>query len=262
MGSLSSILTNISNAIPTLANKSASAIWYKIATALSINIDNTILEIQNTQNIIDQNIQTNNYGKSGYYNSAALQYEYGQSLSIDPVTLNWIYNPVDTSKQTISQAAFDESTLTLKVAYPDPTTGALSPLPTSSPDILGDFKSYMALFEIPGIPINIISLTGDVFNANFQITYYKQYNLANIQASVIAALNSFQNSFTYNGTIYLGDLSDYIKQNVPGIRDVEITSSSINNIAFVGSTKLQSGYFTYSPLIISSLNSSGPYIAI
>ena len=72
MNSLSSILTNITNAIPELTNSSITAIFRRLAEALSITIDNTEAELINTENIINANIATNNIGKAGYYINSAL----------------------------------------------------------------------------------------------------------------------------------------------------------------------------------------------
>ena len=257
MGSLSDILSNIKNGIPTLSNTSVTAIFNKLASALSINIDSTIAELQNTQTVIDQNIATNNYGKAGYYIAAALQYEDGVDMVFDPTTMKYIYSPVDISKQSISQAAFEEETLILKVATTD-SSGNLIKL---DPAVLSRFIAYMkqstiptlsggklislnAGFEIPGIIIYIVSKDPNLFTANFIITYFGSYSLINIQSALIAAIKSFINSFTYDGILYIGDLQDYLKSNVPGIRDVVITNAAINSIGFVGKTNLTAGYFT------------------
>ena len=265
MNSLSSILTNITNAIPELTNSSITAIFRRLAEALSITIDNTEAELINTENIINANIATNNIGKAGYYINSALYYEDGEDMVIDPVTQNWIYSPVDVSKQTISAAAFDESTLTLKVAYTDPSTGLLAKLPS---DVLSRFINYFnnsnsnsdvqklnGGFAIPGIPINIVSLDPNIFNASsFVVTYYGSYSLINIQAAVQAALNSFLDSFEYNGELFCGDLTDYIKQQVAGVRDVSIILPEIDGVVFVGNKSLSAGYFVFDSGLTISYN--------
>jgi hypothetical protein len=257
MGSLTQILANISAAIPELINNSATAIYKKLAEAFSITVDVTMAEFANTEAIIDSNIAANNYGKSGYYINAALYYEDGEDMVIDPVTQNWIYSPVDVSKQTISQAAFDESSLTLKVAYTDPSTGLLAKLPS---DVLTRFIAYFnnsnsGGFAIPGIPITIVSLDPNMFNASsFTITYYGSYSLTNIQTAVQAALTAFRDSFEYNGILYIQDLSDYIKNNVSGVRDVSIILPEIDGTVFVGNKSLPAGYFDFDSGLTISYN--------
>ena len=254
MGSLAQITSNIQAGITELSNTSVTAIFKKLVSALSIIIDNTLSELTNTENIINANISANNYGKAGYYIGAALYYEDGVNMVTDSVTGNRVYSPVDVSKQTISQAAFDEGTMTLKIAYIDPGTGLLSPLPGA---MLTRFTNYFNSsdystslnggFTIPGLPINIVSLAANVFNSSqFIITYSGGYNLTNIQTAVTAAMTAFMNTFPYNGQLFCGDLSDYIKQQVPGVRDVNIILPTIDGVAFVGNTSLTSGFFNYS----------------
>ena len=264
MSSLTDILTNISNAIPELTSSSVTSIWRKLASALSVIIDNVIQELTNTEDIINANIAANNYGKAGYYINAALAYEDGVNMVIDPTTQNWIYDPVDTSKETITQAAFEEASLTLKVAYTDPSTGLLAKLPDA---VMTRFLAYMTEagsggIEIPGIPLNVVSLDPNVFNANFVITYYGSYSLVNIQSAVIVALNTFRDSFAYNGELFINDISDYLKQNVPGIRDVSISSATIDSVPFSGSVSLLAGYFNFDSSLITSLGTNTPYVAI
>ena len=57
---------------------------------------------------------------------------------------------------------------------------------------------------------------------------------------------TFRDSFIYNGVLYLNDLSDYLKANVAGIRDVTILLPTIDGIVFSGHTRLMAGYFNYS----------------
>lgn len=258
------ILTNIKNAIANLMNNSITAIFNKLAEALGMTIDNTIAELSNTQNIINANIAANNYGKVGYYVNAALAYEDGIDMIIDPVTGNMIYSPVDTSKQTIAQAAFEPDTLTLKVAYVDPATNQLAALPS---DMLTRFISYFneasnGGISIPGIPLNFVSNPPNKFTCNFTITYYGSYSLTNIQNNVVNALTSFQDSFSYNGELFIDILGDYIKQNVPGIKSVNITNMQIDDVDFSGSIKLIAGYFYFDASIITSLNTTAPYVSI
>ena len=252
MSSLPGILTNLINGVPELYNKSVTALYKKLAEALSITIDDTIAELSNTEDIINANIANKNYGKAGYYVAAALAYEDGVDMVIDPVTLDWVYDPVDTSLQTITQAAFDERGLILKVAYTDPGTGLLAALPNA---VLGRFRDYfntsgLGGFGIPGINISIVSLSPNIFNASsFVISYYGSYSLSNVQADVLAALNTFRDSFQYNGKLYILDLMDYLKTNVPGIRDIAITTPEIDGVPFAGNTVLSSGYFNWDPAL-------------
>ena len=118
-------------------------------------------------------------------------------------------------------------------------------------DVLTRFIAYFnnsnsGGFSIPGIPITIVSLDPNILNASsFVVTYYGSYSLVNLQTAVQNALNSFRDSFEYNGEFFCGDLTDYIKQQVPGVRDVNIVLPTIDGVAFVGNTLLNAGYFDF-----------------
>lgn len=229
-------------------NPSAAALYNKIATALGITIDQTIQEMTNSENNILSIINSQRYGKPGYYTSTALAFQYGDDLVTDPITLDLIYATIDASKQIINQAAFEEivqgtsSQLFLKVATLDPVSGLLTNL--NAPQYSA-FSAYFTNFELPGLPVSIISNPANILNFNATATFYSTYNQATLATNVQNALISFRNSFLFNGEFFNGDLSDYVKQQVPGMRDFFITTTSIDGLAFNGSISLAAGYFNY-----------------
>lgn len=237
-------------------NPSNVAIFEKIAQAIGVPIDNTITEINNSQGAILNIITTQRYGKSGYYTAAALAFQYGDNLIVNPVTFQNFYAVIDPTKQIINQAAFEEivteenSQLFLKVATLNTLTGLLVPLSTAQ---YAAFINYFVNFEIPGLPVSIISSPANILSFSAAATYYATYDLPTLQAAVLASLTSFRNSFEFNGEFFAGDLQDYIKQNVPGVRDFFIANTLIDGVAFSGSTILNSGYFDYITNIINNI---------
>lgn len=225
-------------------NPSQAAIYNKIAEACGLVIDATITEISNSETNIFNIINTQRYGKSGYYTGKALAFQYGDNLIPDPVTLDYVYAIIDPTKQIVKQAAFEDisSQLFLKIATLNNTTGLLEPLTTPQYDA---FVNYFTVFEIPGLPVTILNLPGNILYFNATATYFATYDLPTLQANLINALNNFRSSFTFNGTFYDGDLEQYIKTNVPGIRDFFINNTLIDSDAFSGSISLKSGYFNY-----------------
>lgn len=246
-------------------NTSAMAIYNKIAQAVGQVVDNTITEIGNSETIITNLlISQYGYGKPLYYTSAALGFQYGDNLivnmAINPVTgapfLNYIYAVPDTTKQIITQAAFEAVNsgatvqLFLKVATKDAVSGLLVPL--SIPQFTA-FSNYFLNFQIPGLPISVISAAGNILDFNSVCTYFATYDLPTLQTNIAAALISFQTSFEFNGEFYDGDLEDYIKQNVPGVRDFYISSTTLDGVPFSGSQSLVSGYFNYATTVIAGI---------
>lgn len=265
METLSSIIAQIFSNLSSLGfnNTSATSIYGQIANTIGLIIYNTIQEIQNSQDTITNIlIGQQGLGKPAYYTAAALQYQYGDDViintALNPATgapyLNYIYNPIDTTVQIINQAAFGTTTtgnnigLFLKVATI--TNGTLGPLST---DQLTAFTNYYQLFELPGLPVNIISLPANILNFTAVATYFASYDLPTIQTQISTSLTNFENSFQFNGVFFAGDLEDYIKTNVPGIRDFFINNTAIDGTTFSGSTVLGAGYFNYISTILNQI---------
>lgn len=225
-------------------NPSDAAIYNKIAEAFGLIIDSTLVELDNSETEIFNIINTQRYGKSGYYTGKALAFQLGDNLEIDPVTFDYIYAVIDTTKQIVKQAAFENisSQLFLKIATLNTTTGLLEPLTVSQ---YNAFVNYFTVFEIPGLPVTFINLPGNILYFNATATFFATYDLPTLKTNLLNALNTFRSSFTFNGTFYDGDLEQYIKKNVPGIRDFFINNTLIDGGPFAGSISLPAGYFNY-----------------
>lgn len=254
MSTFTDILSNLTAL--GFSNPSANGIFKQIASALSVTIDNTTTEIANSENTINEIINSQRYGKSGYYTSKALAFQYGDSLIEDSSTLDYIYENIDATKQIIKQAAFEDisGNLYLKIASED-SSGNLIALTAAQ---LSAFTNYFTTFEIPGLPVSIISSDGNELSFNCKITYYATYDYASIVSNIQNALTSFKQSFAYNGVFYSGDLESYLKNNVSGLRDVYVYNTTIDGSIFDGNTSLDSGYFNY----ISSIFDQISYVAV
>ena len=234
------------------SNDSIAALFKKVAEAISIPVDNTLTELQNSESIINSIITNQRFGNSGYYTTAALAFQYGDDLIVDPVTLNDVYAVIDPTKQIIKQAAFEnlDGDLFLKIATQDPTTLQLEQLTS---DQLAAFMSYFVTFEIPGIPLTIVASPANILNFSAVVTFYSTYDLNTLKTNISNSMTSFKSIFPFNGEFFNGDLSNYLKQNVPGIRDFFISNTLIDGVAFTGSVSLTSGYFNYISTILDQL---------
>lgn len=250
----------------------------QIAIAVGQVIDNTLTEINNTESTIT-NILISQYGylKSAYYVAYALYFQYGYNLSVDmainPATgepfLDLIYTTIDDTAKIIKQAAFEQVRtmnaieLFLKIATIDTLTNLLIPL--SNPQ-LAAFNAYMENFEAPGLRLNIINQAGNVLNFNAVATFSSAYDLTALQTNVANALvafqtvnapGNFQTNFQFNGVLYVGQLQDYVKANVPGVIDFYVNNTTLDNVPFAGSTALSSGYFNYVTNITDNISYVG-----
>jgi hypothetical protein len=256
------IMSYLKAAIPELTNNSAAAIDKKIASALAPTVDNTILELSNTKTEIANIIGQQRYGRSQYYIDTALNYQDEYDLTEVDENFNPIYPKIDEVARIVKHAAFKAlpsgnlQVLTLKVAALDDATGLLRAL---TPSEKSSFDGYMTQFEIPGLPL--IKSSTDAVELSFMatITYFSTYNLTNIKTSIDEQLTNFRDEFSFDGTLYINDLETYLKTNIAGIRNVSISNTLIDSVAFLSQTELSSGYFNYAP----SITSAGfTYIAI
>ena len=253
------IVSYIKSALPELTNQSEASMDKKIASAIAPVIDNTITELSNTQDVITNIIGTQRYGKSLYYIQKALQYQEGGTLIVDS-NFDYNYQTVNTNLLLIKQAALivndsgNTQILTMKVARQDPNGSGLIALG----DKLPAFNDYMKLFEIPGIPILIDSRSANIFSFLASVTYYSAYNLETIKSLLSSYLTSFRDSFEFNGVLYVNDLETYLKNNIPGIRNVSLSNTSIDSTGFTDFTILQAGYFDFS----DNIENQFTYVAI
>lgn len=247
-------------------NTSAMAIYNKIAQAVGIIVDNTIAEITNSETTITNLlISQYGYGKPLYYTGAALAFQYGDNLivnmAINPATgapyLNYVYATIDTTKQIITQAAFEAVNsggsvqMFLKVATVDPISGLLVPL---SGDQITAFNNYFLNFQVAGLPISVINSAANILGFSAECTFFSTYDLPTLQGNIAQALLTFQKTFPFNGEFYSGDLQDYIKQNVPGIRDFFVFNTTLDGNPFAGSQAMTSGYFDYAVNITDGIS--------
>ena len=251
-------------------NPSAAAVENEIAQSLGVPVDNTITEMANSQSIINQTIAAQNYGKAGYYTSIALAFQYGYSLSkntaVNPYTgvapLNLYYATIDTSAQIISQAAFvnNSGSLFLKVATLNTMTNLLQALSSGQ---LAAFTSYFLNFELPGLPVGIVSIDANILNFNAVATYLSSYDLPTLQTNIYNALVSFRDTFQFNGVLYITQLEAYMVANVPGLISFFTSSQTIDSSPIVGgNVVLSSGYFNYFSALLDNPSSQITYTGV
>ncbi len=251
MASFSQIMSYINASLPNLNSRSISGIYIKIAEAISYVIDNTLTELKNTQTIIEDTISSKNFGHANYYVDNAKAYQVGEDLVINADTLEYYYPVIDPTKQLIAQAAFTEEvsgnlvSLILKVAKLDTNVQPNELAPLIDPAEMLPFKNYFYNFQIPGIPVSIISLPANELAIEAIIDYDRNYNIENIKAKVDELLITYKNTYPFNGVFYTYQLENYIVTNTSGLVAMSILSSKLDNVYFNDSTKLNAGYFTY-----------------
>lgn len=243
MSTLQIILANIFTLLGW-TNTSTTSIWYKMAQAMSIPVDNTITELSNNLTTINSTISNKNYGRAGWYVTTSLAFQYGYSLSIDPVTLQYFYATIDPTALIISQAAFENSGSGLFLKVATLTGSTLGPL---SSDQLTAFQSYFNVYELPGLPVTIISIAPNILNFSAIATYSAAYDLPTLKTNISNALTAFASTFQFDGVLYIANLQTYMTVNVPGLISFYVSGQQLDSVSFGGQTNLTAGYFDYSP---------------
>jgi hypothetical protein len=264
---LQQIIANLKTALPDFDNTSQTDPLIKIADSLAPILQNNLDEQTNTQNIIQNIINTQNYGKSQWYVNTALAYQYGIPLIVNSLYQNVyaVVPPIDPTILIIKQAAFGYNTLStgiqqlyLKIAMLDPITKKLKKVADTDPDYpncFTDFSNYfLATAIMPGVPVSIVTFDPNLISFgynNFTIVYQSYYTLAGANgliAQITAAIDNFRNSFPFNGIFYTyGNygLANYIINNVEGVIDVVLESPVIDGLSFDFKTTLSAGYFDF-----------------
>jgi len=244
-------------------NPSDTSIIGMQAQAIGEAIDITKVEFDNTEANITSIIQHQRYGTVDWYVAKAKAYQKGDTLTEDPDTLEMVYAVIDTTKQIVVQAAFEEDTMTLKVAKENSVGILLEMSNTTDPDGDGeddmpDFEAYMTYFEIPQIPITKVSPLANIIDINILgsetiVSVYNTYNLTTVKQEISDAMIEFIKIFPYDSKFYIDDLISYIKTTVAGVKDFYIkqailyldSTDLIGSIVQGGNIALPAGYFNF-----------------
>lgn len=261
MSTFDDMKSAVSAACPELTNTSSASLWQRILSSIYLIIDALKKEITNTATLIQTWVATGRYGTRGYYERTARAFQYGDNLLFDD-TYTPYYATIDPTKQIIAQAAVEEiissvsideqeyqfSSVLLKVATS--SNGTLQPL---SEEQLSAFTIYMSNFTLLGIPLQIFSSNPDMLQFDsIKITLAPEYDESATSQQVVQAFYNFRDQSTFDGILYLSNLTAYILANVPGVIDVYLDGAQIQPFGgdFTpianGQTSLKAGYFDYS----------------
>lgn len=246
------IINNIKSLLP-IANESASALWYRLASLVSDIMDIITTETNNTIEIIENAALTKRVLNQQYYIDVALQYQYNTPLIIiNEDTNQYGYASVNEDNQIIKQAAISiqNDTITLNVATTD-SENNLEPL---SQEQLQSFSTYYSNFTALGIPVVIKSTSPNIIqiNTGSLISYQRDYNLSSIQDAVNSMLQTIQQNVILGASYYLNDIENELSK-INGIINVYIPSVTVfeNSSDEEGQQtsnkiELSAGYFNFS----------------
>lgn len=180
----------------------------------------------------------------GWIQEKVFEFQYGDVVQL----INFIaqYPVIDISKRIISQCSVltdSNKNVQIKVATGSPPSAL-----TGAEQIA--LNAYLQNIIPAGVQTQIISLTSDKIAIIASVYYNGQY-ADTIQATVIAALNTFLTTIPFDGIVKISAIEDAI-QEVPGITDVVISQVNArpDSIPYSGSTVVSKEWSTFAGYII------------
>lgn len=202
---------------------------------------------------IQKYIDTKQLGSLSWYAEQAKKFQYGDNLLVSSEGLLY-YAVIDPSKQIVKLASVKEDedvathvvTLVMKVATIDATTDEVQPLDAAQ--VLG-FTDYMKNIKIVGTHLQIVSQNADSILYDVKIVYNPQYAQTNVEANILAALETFRTTYGFDPTFYRSAFEDAI-QSAAGVVAVQImvlqgTPEGGSPTDIDLDYELASGYFNY-----------------
>lgn len=136
-----------------------------------------------------------------------------QIIEFDPVNFAPYYTTVDATKRIITNCSVVPGTFgttNVKTAK-----GGSAPVPLSSGE-RDAAQSYANTLTVPGVLINVISENADKLYCGLTVVYVGMYS-AVIQATVIAAINSYFRNIPFDGNVTMNGLIESVL-SVPGVK--------------------------------------------
>lgn len=211
--------------LDNLDSGSATAIWrlWAYVVAVAVYMHEALWDL--FKNEIDEIVAGAISGTPRWYQEQCFLYQHGDDLTYEDE--QFIYNPVDLTKQIIKRASVTENLgiVFIKVAKLDSEE-----LPTKlSADELNGFTSYINQIKFAGTRASVISLYADDVEVDLDIYY--DPTVINGDGTLISdptvypvneAVNDFLTAIPYDGKLYKSKLIDAI-QAAEGVIDVVVT---------------------------------------
>ncbi|GFR75333.1 hypothetical protein ElyMa_002185200 [Elysia marginata] len=185
-------------------------------------------------------------GTDEWYKDLALNYQDGDTIAVQ--NNRTVYLQKDESKRIIKRVSITENPeggFKIKVAKAG--SSGLAPL---TDEARTRFLVYIRRVKFVGIPIDVISLPADSLSLNATIELDSLLfkadgsRLKDGKTPIDTAITDYLESFPFDTPFYLSKLVDAV-QNVAGVKDINITASSLNGVAFERKIdEVPSGYLT------------------
>lgn len=159
-----------------------------------------------------------------WYHRMALAFQYGDSLVLNPQTMQYGYARIDEDRQKVKYAAVRDKGTSVQILVSGDDKGSPCVL---SDDVLTVFKYYMNRVKVAGVILNITSKASDhiiieaVVTIDPLVLNDKGELLSDGTKPVSEAVREHLKNIVYGGTFNKTRLVDAI-QAVEGVKDVEL----------------------------------------
>lgn len=221
MATIDTIRASIAKLIPELNNTSSSSIVTRISQTFAAVIDTILLNISNSETVIETSARTNRVAGAQYYIDMALAFQYGDPLVIvDQATFRYGYSTIDPSKQIVKQVAVSANVKAAEINVSACTQDSNGNNELLSSDQSTALQDYLQQLAPLGIGINVLTpeTISTITATKLYIRYNQSYSLSAIKQSVKDALVSTQGMLIgYNG-VYVNDIETALGA-IDGVRD-------------------------------------------
>lgn len=234
-------------------------LWCWIAAVASHTME---LVFEKHQETISETVSSKAWATALFLQKKMLEYQHGDSLVWDGA--QFVYDPIDETKQIVERAAVVES-VNGQLQFKAAAISAGVVVKLTGPQITG-LESYMNDMTYPGTQFVVISDDPDDVKVEMEIVYNPAViasdgSLVSDAASfpVIDAINSFLTDLPFNGVLNLTKLTDSI-QLIPGIDD-PVLVSAFSKYGTLAYSEIDKQIVPFSGhAILDEINSSFTYI--
>jgi len=217
-----STLSTEQDLLTRLTSNSKVAIWklWAYTTAVVIWTQEKLWDLFKVE---VETIKANSFvGSLTWWESKAKEFQYGDTLVVDPITYAISYATLDIVKQIIEHSACIEfgGKVYLKVRRLD--------IDILSVPELEAFKSYVNSIKFAGTQVVIYNLNADDLKLNYEVFYNPIIDEAIVKAQIESAVNNYISNIPFNGELDINALNVLMK-SVNGVKAVRFISGYAKN---------------------------------
>ncbi len=216
-GLIAGDVTDVPTLITSLENGTAAewVLWlYNMAVAIASTEEAMVDGITDIQDLLASNRVPN----ERWYIEKALDFQYGDTLIIDPVTYQVTYATVNEVNKIIASCTTKliENSLYLKVRR-------LNDAILANDELIA-FQYYLSKVKAAGTRVIVENFAADKITLNMEIYYAGNNNVGSIQSQVEAAINTYLDNIEFDSKINVNKLIDSI-QSIVGVNDPRVISA-------------------------------------